>query len=349
MTFDGQYQRADFHYPDGSVIMAPLSGYTDLPYRRSLRRHGCYYAFTEMIDAGSLAHSNPNSNQLMARGDDEPWLGVQLVGSDQNWLEISVDILNQHHFDVLDFNLGCPVPKVVKKGAGAALGAQPEKAATLLGAIVRKSRFPVTAKTRILDEADPAATVRLVKLLEDAGAQAITIHGRIRSAYYSGPVYADIIAAAAAAVKIPIIANGGIMGWSDAERLRETSGCSVLMIARGAMGNPWLFRELIEKDRYVPPTPAELAQEMILHMEGMVKFYGEQRAMLLARKIVHDYMKGRGYPHAWKAEISFLSTMAQLRDLTARIEAGPAPRYWQWQEHRPAAEHKMTPPSSLHS
>jgi len=327
--------------------MAPLSGFTDLPYRRSLRRQGCYYAFTEMIDAGSLSHSNGQTRDLLARGEDEPWLGVQLVGSDAEWIATSVEALNQYNFDVLDFNLGCPVPKVVKKGAGAALGAKPEEAARLLEIIVKKSRFPVTAKTRILDEQDPAPTVRLVKMLEEAGAQTITLHGRIRSAYYSGPVYSQIMAAAREAIKVPLVANGGIFDWASGERLLQESGCTAMMVARGAMGNPWLFRELREKTSYQPPTPAELAAEMRQHMQEMVDFYGEERTMRISRKILHDYLKGRGYPHAWKAEISFLDSMTKFEDLVKRIEAGPGSHYWTWLKANHGAERRLGEPGTV--
>jgi len=323
MSNSPQYVSDGILYPSGSVIMAPLSGYTDLPYRHSLRRHGCYYAFTEMIDAGSLSHRNGQTRDLLARGEDEPWLGVQLVGVEPEWLAVSVEALNRYHFDVLDFNLGCPVPKIVKKGAGAALGTNPDEAARRLEILVRKSRFPVTAKTRILDEQNPEPTVQLVRKLEAAGARTVTLHGRLRSAYYSGPVYSQIIAAVREAVKIPVIANGGVVDGNSAERLRQESGCDAIMIARGAMGNPWLFQELLHPDTYRPPTPEELGAEIRLHIEEMIAFYGEERALRMARKILHDYLKGRGYPHAWKAEISYLDSRAKLSDLIRRIQDGP--------------------------
>ncbi|NOY74565.1 MAG: tRNA-dihydrouridine synthase family protein, partial [Kiritimatiellaeota bacterium] len=133
-------------YPSNSLVLAPLSGFTDPPYRRSARRHGCRYAFTEMLDAGSLAMGNGKTDKMLVRDDDESWLGVQLVGADLAHLAKAAEILNDGNFDVLDFNLGCPAPKVVRKGEGAKLAEDPETAARTFEVLSRISRFPVTAK-----------------------------------------------------------------------------------------------------------------------------------------------------------------------------------------------------------
>lgn len=305
-------------YPSGSVILAPLSGYTDLPYRRSARRHGAYYVFTEMVDAASLAYNNKGSRILLERGADEPWLGVQLVGSDPGYLDKAVEEVNRHQFELLDFNLGCPVPKVVKKNAGAALAARPDEAASLLSRLVSRCVHPVTAKIRILDECDPEPTLRLARLLEDAGARAITVHGRIRQAFYSGPVHHGIIRAVRETVKIQVIANGGIMDMASCAAARAGSGCDGVMVARGAMGNPWIFRELQGTD-YRPPTAKELAGEILLHVLEMIDYYGEAMGLRIARKVMLDYVKGRGFNRQLKAEISLLSTRGQLEEYVSRI------------------------------
>lgn len=312
-------------YPENTLVMAPLSGYTDLPYRRSLRRHGCRYAFTEMIDAGSLAYNNPNAPRMLMRGEDEPWLGVQLVGADEDMLLKSVEILNSHPFDLLDFNLGCPVPKVAKKGAGAVLGRNIDEAARLLGLLVKHSRIPVTAKTRIISEDDPAPTVKLARKLEEAGAQTLTVHGRIRERIYSGPVFYEIIAAVREAVNIPVVVNGGIVGRASLENALRRSGCTVAMAARGAMGNPWLFEEVRNPDRR-PPTPDELADEIAVHIGETTAFYGEEAGFRIARKIVLDYLRGRGYPGALRNRISFLKTRADLDEILGAVRfRGPVP------------------------
>lgn len=329
-------------YPPDSLILAPLSGYTDLPYRRSVRRHGCKFAFTEMIDAGSIAYRNEKTHLMLERGNDESWLGVQLVGSCPDRIKKSVEVINRHEFDVLDFNLGCPVKKVAKKEAGAVLGAKPDRAAEMLELIVKNSRHPVTAKIRILDEVDPEPTLYLVKKLEAAGAQAITVHGRIRKAFYSGPVYFDIIKAIRETVGIQVIANGGVMDRKTYEEIRTGSGCDCVMLARGAMGNPWLFQELSDPD-YIPPCGLDLAEEMRLHITEMAEYYGEELGMRIARKIILDYLRGRGYPRTMKADVSFLSNLEQLNEFVDQLKEGPSERYWTWLNASGSTERVLSP------
>ena len=318
-----------------------MSGYTDLPYRRSARRFGCKYCFTEMIDAGSLAYGNDKTTRFMDRGSDEEWLGVQLVGSNPARISRAVDILNQHDFDVLDFNLGCPVPKVAKKGAGAALCKNIDIAVGCFELIKKLSRHPLTAKIRILDEHDPAPTLRLVKGLINAGAQAITVHGRVREKIYAGPVHFDIIAAVREAANVRIIANGGVTGAPSYAEIREKTACDTVMLARGAMGNPWLFRELSELENYIPPTPEELCDELERHITEMMDYYDETLALRMARKIIIDYLRGRGFSGHVKARISFLCTATDFTDFMKLVREGPSERYRQWQNVYPNADRRL--------
>ena len=328
-------------YPENSIILAPLSGYTDLPYRRSARRFGCKYCFTEMIDAGSLAYGNAKTTRFMDRGDDEDWLGVQLVGCNHDRISKAVEILNQHKFDLLDFNLGCPVPKVTKKGAGATLGQNIDEAVKCFEIIKKLSRHPVSAKIRILDEQNPDPTLRLVKGLSEAGAQAITIHGRVKNKFYAGPVYFDIIAAARETMDIQIIANGGISSAKTYTEIREKTGCDTVMLARGAMGNPWLFRELDEQESYVPPSSEELCNELERHVIEMIDYYGETLALRIGRKIILDYLKSRGFPGKFKAQVSFLHTSEDFAEFMKIIRKGPSDRYRQWLKVYPNADRRL--------
>ena len=316
-------------YPKNSVIMAPLAGYTDLPYRRSLRRHGCYYAFTEMVDTGSLIYSKKVTRNFLDRGDDEPWLGVQVVGAKIDEIEKAVDIINQREFSVLDLNLGCPTPKVVRKGKGAGLGKNPDLAAKIIELMVKKSRFPVTAKIRIQDISDPESTIYLAKKLEDAGIRAMTIHGRLLKAIYSGPCYADIIAAVRASVNVQVIANGGVTDRESYLKLKEASGASEIMIARGAMGNPWIFEEVSGKRTKFPSTE-ELCEEMERHVLETVEYYGEALAMKLTRKHILDYLGGRGYTGKLKCSVSGLSTLKDFKLFMEEVRKGPTERYKTW-------------------
>jgi len=313
-------------YPENILLLAPLSGFTDLAYRRAARRGGCRYAFTEMVDAASLAYASGGGRLLLRRGEEEDFLAVQLVGSDPELLKRACDVLNKENFSLLDFNLGCPVPKVEKKGAGAALGKNIPQALRCFSALKEVSRFPLTAKLRILAEKDPAPTLELCRGLVELGAQALTIHGRTREHFYTGPVDFEVISAVREAFPhIPVIANGGVNSPETCRTMREKTGCSRVMLAQGAMGNPWLFRE-IEAGHPMPPTLQEWREMLRFHISGMVELYGEESAMRQARKIVHDYLKGRGFSGALRNEASTLSRFSELEALLARaVPAASAP------------------------
>lgn len=199
-------------YPPGAAVMAPIAGHTDIPFRRMIRRFGCRHAFTEMIDAGSLVFQGQKTLRLAQRGSDAGFLGIQLVGSDLPTLKRAAEIINDMDFDVLDFNLGCPAPKVARKCEGIRFALEdPDGAIRAFETLVSASRLPVTAKTRIQDESDPAPTVAFCRRLRDAGAKSITIHGRLMRNFYSGPVFYEIISAVRESLDIPVVANGGAM------------------------------------------------------------------------------------------------------------------------------------------
>ena len=300
-------------YPENALVLAPLSGFTDLPYRRSVRRHGGFFAFAEMVDAASLAHTPRRGLALAERGPEEEFLGVQVVGADLEWLKRSCDELNARDFSLLDFNLGCPVAKVVKKGAGAALGRRIDDALRCFKVLSERSRFPVTAKLRILSHHDPMPTVRLAEGLAALGARTITVHGRVLEDFYTGPVRGDIIAAVREAVApsgVQVIANGGVKDRESYDRLRAESGCSRVMLAQGAMGNPWLFAELAHGAP--PPTLDEWKLELRTHVAEMVEYYGESGALRQARKIIHDYLRGRGFASEYRARASYLATFSDF-------------------------------------
>lgn len=308
--------------------MAPLSGYTDLPYRRSMRRWGCNFAFTEMVDVASLAHARERSELMLDRGEDEVFLGCQLVGSDPEFVKQAVDVVNEYNFDVLDFNLGCPVPKVAKKGAGAALGRDIDKALEIFSIFKARSRHRLSAKIRILSEESVDGSIALVKGLYELGAEAITVHGRIKEKFYSGPVFFEQIRAIREAVPVQIIANGGIMDRKSAKVMRSETGCDAIMVARGAMGNPWLFTELAQGEDFVPPTIATLTGEVDRHIGELIAYYGEDVAMRMARKMVHDYFRGRGFAGEFRSGASFLSTYDQLKKFLAEAPNAHADSYW---------------------
>ncbi len=321
-------------YPAGAVIQAPVAGHTDLPMRRAARRHGCCFAFTEMIDAGSLVFQSGKTPQLAVRGNDEDFLGIQLVGSDLSQLTRAVEIVNDMNFDVLDFNLGCPAPKVAKKGEGITFVLKdPDGAVRALENIVKISRIPVSAKTRILDFDDPAPTVSFCKRLAETGIQALTLHGRLMRVFYSGPVAYHVISAVREALpSVQVIANGGgLTPESYAELIRE-SGCSCGMVARGALGNPWIY-DMIAGNR--APTVEEYATEMEQHVREMTEFYGVDLGFRIARKTILEYLRGRGYAGSLRASVSYLSDFDAFARLMEEVRKGPSPRYWEFLDSHP--------------
>ncbi len=309
-----------FLYPENALVMAPLSGFTDLAYRRAAGKCGCVFAFTEMVDAASLAYANGGGEMLLKRGAEEEFFATQLVGAEPDILKRACEKLNTRDFTLLDFNLGCPVPKVVKKGAGAALGQNIAHAHRCFAVLAEESKFQLTAKLRILDEKDPAPTLELCAGLVERGATALTIHGRTREHFYTGEVSFDIIRAVRESFpQVQIIANGGVNSVETYRIMQERTGCSQVMLAQGIMGNPWLFREL-SGAHPEPPTLEEWKSVVRFHVTEMIALYGEVSAMRQARKIVHDYLKGRGFAASLRAEASGMNKFADLEKLLEHAE-----------------------------
>ena len=308
-------------YPENACLLAPIAGHSDLPFRLSARRFGCKFAFAEMVDAGSLVFAVPKSFHLLARDPSEDFLGVQIVGSELDTLKKAVQILNEREFSVIDFNLGCPAPKVARKCEGATLALKkPDEAVRAFAVIAENSRFPVSVKMRILSETDPEPTVHLAQKLADCGASAMTIHGRLLKNFYSGPVFFDIIKTVAQSVKIPVIANGGALSAPLYEELCRESSCSRGMVARGALGDPWIFREIAGG---LPPTLDEYAEEIRTHFFAMVDFYGADLAFRISRKTLLAYLRGRGYPGTLRASVSYLNSLEDFEVLMKEINKGP--------------------------
>lgn len=310
---------------DVNWVLAPLAGYTDVPFRRACRQYGCRMAYTPLMDACALVYGNRHNREILARDPDEGWLGVQLLGCDPAMMSRAAALLAPMPFDAIDINMGCPVGKVMRKGAGAALPRDPDLALRCVEAVRRESRGrPLSVKMRILAEEDPEPTVAFARRLEAAGVTALTIHGRTWKRIYAGPVAAGIIRTVREALSIPVTANGGIFSRADGLRLAEATGCQGLMVARGAIGNPWIFRELVSGGP-APPSHEELCDTLREHIEGMVGLYGEGAALREGRKIILAYLCGRGYHRSLRASVSQVATLADFRELFRRIQADVPP------------------------
>ncbi len=336
-------------YPEDSYLMAPLSDYTDLPFRNSVRRYGAKYVFIQMIDCGALVWARRQNKEIternkktIRRGKDEEWLGVQLLGSIPEILGEAVEILNENEFEVLDFNMGCPMKKVTSRGCGGAMCEDPDLALWCLDTIIKKSKFPVTAKTRIVFNDDIDANVKWAKQLESTGIETLTIHGRERSLIYAGEPDFESLKAISEALNIPVIANGGIMNAKSALEMKEKTNISSGMIARGALGNPWVFRELQpefmakvnqlrqagEKVPKFAPSPELIYQELVTNFTDMVAFHGEESACRVSRKLIIGFLKGKGYDSTFRDQVGRLDTAKGYFDLFDALHLqGPCDDY----------------------
>ena len=305
----------------GNIILAPMAGITDMPFRALCREQGATFSYTEMISAKALYYKNKNTLPLLQVADGERPIAVQLFGSESELLAQEALKLEEGPYDVFDVNMGCPVPKVVNNGEGSALMRDPEKIGQIVSAMTKVLHKPVTIKIRKGFSADQINAVEVAKRAEDAGAAAIAIHGRTREEYYSGHADYDIIRQVKEAVSIPVMGSGDIYKGKDAKRMLDETGCDAVMIARGARGNPWIFREVahfLETGEELPRPSVEEVKEMILrHARMLIDFCGENMAIRQMRKHAGYYVTG--YPDASRIrrEVNLCVTFSDLeRTLT---------------------------------
>ena len=301
------------------VVLAPMAGVTDLPFRMLCREMGCGLVCTEMISAKAVYYKNRNSRVLLAVDERERPVSMQLFGSEPELLGEIAALLEPGPYDIIDFNMGCPVPKVVNNREGSALMREPKLAGEILRAMVKAVKKPVTVKIRKgFDEAHVNA-VEIAKIAEDAGVSAIAVHGRTREQYYSGRADWDIIRQVKEAVSIPVIGNGDIFKAADAVRMMEETGCDGVMAARGARGNPWLFREIREwmETGKLPPRPGsgELREMILRHGRMLSEFKGENQAMREMRKHVAWYTAGCPHSSSLREAVNRVETLEGLKTL----------------------------------
>jgi tRNA-dihydrouridine synthase B len=281
---------------DSPLVLAPMAGISDLPFRLINRSFGCGFAFTEMISARSLVYSNKTTIKMLSSPEEDRPLGVQIVSADSEIIKRALDILSHYPFDIIDFNAACPVNKVVSIGEGAALLREPAKLQKLLKTLVESASIPVTVKIRSgWDEASVNATDIALRA-QDAGVKGIFIHGRTRTQGYSGQVDYTIIRKVKRYLAIPVIASGDALSPHLIRTMFDETGCDGVAVARGALGNPWIFRETIEylKDGINPGRPHlhEIVAAMKKHLALLVRFHGETTGVLRFRKFFGWYTKG---------------------------------------------------------
>lgn len=302
-----------------NLILAPMAGVTDLPFRVLCKEQGCGLLYTEMVSAKAILYKNKNTKELMEVTPKERPVAIQLFGSDP---EIVSDIAHQIEdgpYDLIDINMGCPVPKIVNNGEGSALMKNPKLVEEILSSMVKKVKKPVTVKFRKGFHDEMINAVEIAKIAESCGVAAVAVHGRTREQYYSGKADWDIIRQVKEAVRIPVIGNGDIFTPQDAKRMLEETGCDGLMIARGARGNPWLFSRTdhyLNTGELLPePNGEEIARMILRHAQMQVEMKGEENGMKEMRKHIAWYTAGLPHSASIRRACNLLETLEELEQM----------------------------------
>ncbi len=304
---------------DSPVVLAPMAGVSDLPFRLLCHEQGAALVCSEMISAKAVYYRNKNTEELLATSEDERPVSLQLFGSDPDLIAGIAAQLEERPFDILDINMGCPVPKVVKNGEGCALMRNPKLAGEIISKTVKAVRKPVTVKIRKGFNDNEVNAVEIAKIAEDAGAAAVMVHGRTREEYFSGRADWDIIRQVKMAVKIPVIGNGDVKSAADAKEMMEMTGCDAIAVASAARGNPWIFHEIKTylQTGEIPLRPSldEVRAMMLRHAKMEVELKGEVLGIRQMRGQCCHYTAGFPNSARLREMINRVSTYEELETL----------------------------------
>ena len=301
------------------VVAAPMAGVTDKTFRKLIKEAGCGLVVTEMVSAKALIYNNKRTYKLLDISGEQPPISVQLFGSEPETMAEAAVIAAELGADLVDINMGCPTPKIVKNGEGSALMKQPRLAAGIVSSMKKAVTIPVTVKIRAGWDAVSVNAPEFALEMEHAGADMIAVHGRTREQFYSGEASWDIITKVKAKTNIPIVGNGDIREPKDAERMLQETGCDGVMIGRGALGNPWLFGRtsalLCKNIIMPPPLPKEKVSMAIRHMRMMVNYKEEEIAVKEMRKHIAWYLKGLRNAAQLRQKVNGQETVDSLQGL----------------------------------
>ena len=309
---------------ENPFVLAPMAGVTDLPFRKLCKEQGAGLICTEMVSAKAISFHNKNTESLMEIDPLEHPVSLQLFGNEPELMAEVAKSIEERPFDILDINMGCPVPKVVNNGEGSALLKDPELIGRIIKAVSGAVKKPVTAKMRIGFEGYPVDPVEIAKIMEDSGAAAIAVHGRTRQQYYAGQADWETIRKIKEAVSIPVIGNGDVDSPEKAEALLKETGCDAVMIGRGVRGIPWIFRELnhyfLTGEKLSPPSIQEVREMILRHARMQIEKKGEFTGIREMRKHVAWYTAGMRHSAGLRRESNLIADYQELEALLSRLQ-----------------------------
>ena len=308
---------------ENDLILGPMAGVTDLPFRLLCKEQGAGLLCMEMVSAKGIMYNNKNTKFLLTIDERERPVSLQLFGSDPDIISEQVKRIEELPFDILDINMGCPVPKIVNNGDGSALMKNPLLAGEIIEKTARAIQKPVTVKIRKGFDEEHINAVEMAHIAQESGAAAIAVHGRTREQYYSGKADWEIIRKVKEAVKIPVIGNGDVWTPQDAIDMRKQTGCDGVMIGRGAQGNPWIFKQILHYEQtgelLEKPSPQEVTEMILRHAKMQMEFKGEYTGMREIRKHAAWYTAGYKNSAKLRGKINETETYEELKELLSHL------------------------------